>query len=190
MITTLFLVLGGPACGKSTLCKTILSRHDMIHISVGELLMLEIEKNTELGKTIYQYIQNSIIVPAKITFDIMIAEISKYPGKTILLDGYPRNQENNEYFKKNIPSSIILKKVLFLKCDDDLMIRRVTQRNQNNDKIRFDDDINVIKKRIHVFNTQTMIVVNEYNEKKQVVTLDCMQSPNDMVDSIEQLFMI
>lgn len=110
MNTILFFVLGGPACGKSTLCKKIIDKYDTIHISVGELLMKEIKKNTELGKIIYSYIKNSVIVPDKITFDILMIEVSNYYGKTILIDGYPRNIENNEYFKKNIPSNVIVKK--------------------------------------------------------------------------------
>lgn len=36
MNTRLFFILGGPACGKSTLCKQITSNYDIIHISAGQ----------------------------------------------------------------------------------------------------------------------------------------------------------
>lgn len=68
------------------------------------------------------------------------------------------------------------------------MIERVKNRNENNDQVRFDDNIDIIKKRIYTFNTQTMSVINEYNKQGLVIKLDCTRSPNDIFNSIEYLF--
>lgn len=188
--TKLYFVLGGPACGKSTLCKKIQKEFSFVHISVGELLMNEIEKESEIGNIIYEYIKNAIIVPNDITFNILMKEVSKYSGMAILVDGYPRNQENNAYFKKHVPSHITLEKVLFLDCDDNIMIERVKSRNHNNCVARFDDDPEIIKKRINTFKTQTMQVIDEYNNKKMLIHVDCSKHPDKIFDSIKHLFII
>ncbi|QKF93917.1 adenylate kinase/UMP-CMP kinase [Fadolivirus algeromassiliense] len=186
--TNIIVVLGGPACGKSTICKKITDNFDIVHISVGELLMQEIDKNTELGQNIFEYINKAVIVPPKITFDLFIRELSKYNGKTVLVDGYPRNQENHTYFKSNIPSNVNLKQILFLDCDVDVMINRVINRNKNSTKVRFDDDIEIIKKRIHIFNTQTMQVIDEYATKGIMIRIDCSKTPDEIFESIKYLF--
>jgi adenylate kinase len=175
METKLYFVLGGPASGKSTLCKKIIHENPgVIHISVGELLKNEIGKGMEVGQTIYDYIKAAKIVPDNITFDILMKELSKHDGKTILVDGYPRDTKNNDYFKTHKPMSMIVQKILFLDCHDHVMMERVIYRNGN----RFDDDIEIMKQRINMFRTQTMNVVH----------IDCIKTPNEIYDSIQYMF--
>ena len=191
METHLYFVLGGPACGKSTLCQKIINEKsvaNIIHISVGELLKNEIKKGTEIGKIIYEYIRNANIVPDNITFDVLIKEISQWFGKTILVDGYPRNKENNEYFKTHKPTNINVQNILFLDCDDNALIERVKHRNTNNEINRFDDDSEIIKKRINTFRTQTMQVIDEYKHQGMTIYIDCTKNPNEIFDSIKYLF--
>ena len=191
METKIYFILGGPACGKSTLCQKIINENtskNINHISVGELLMNEIKKESDIGKTIYEYIKNALIVPDNITFDILMNELSKYTDQIILIDGYPRNMENYEYFKTNCQSHIKVQKVLYLDCQDDVLIARVNNRNSNTKNSRFDDDIEIIKKRINTFRTQTIQVINEYETQGMIVHIDCTKNPNEIFDSIKHLF--
>lgn len=179
----LILVLGGPGCGKSTLCRKLANIYNLTHIPVGESLMREIEKNSEIGKIVEQHIKSAVIIPADITFNQFISEVNKYDNKIFLIDGYPRNQENNDYLLNNLPSNMRIIGLLYLQCSEELMIQRINNRKQQIERI--DNDDNLIKKRIHVFNQQTIPIIEEYKKKNLVVTIDCSENLDNIISSLK-----
>lgn len=180
----IILVLGGPGCGKSTLCKFLSNRYDLVHIPVGELLMREVENGSDLGNIISKYIKSAIIVPPKITFDKFINEISRYENTIFLVDGYPRNDDNNRYLVDNIPDNIKISKLLYLKCSEHIMMQRISKRKLSAPN-RIDNDIDVIKKRISTFYQQTVPVIKEYEKSGQVITIDCNGTVDNIINKIQ-----
>lgn len=181
-IKKIILVLGGPGCGKSTVCNLLAQKYGFTHIPLGQILMNEIDKGTEIGNIISKHIKSAVIIPPKITYDVFINEIMKYENDIYLIDGYPRNNANNEYLINNLPTNIKIIKLLYLKCDAKTMEERLYTRKQMTDRI--DNDIDIIKKRIISFFQQTLPVIESYN--KQVITIDCNDTIDNIINNIQK----
>ena len=171
-IVNVYLILGGPASGKTTWCinQCKINTTDenlFLHVPVGDLLKKEIETESYVGKFIFDCICKSIIVPDKITFDIMMIEILKliqiYEGRnvTLLLDGYPRNKENKEYFERHKPDYMKITKVIYIDCGKEEMVKRIEKRKEQ--LKRFDDKL--IEERFKIFESQTIPLLDEYDQK-------------------------
>ena len=170
-IINVYLILGGPASGKTTWCINQCRLHTddknvFLHVPVGDLLKREIESGSSVGKFIFDCMTKSIIVSEEITFDLMMKEINqlraKYSNKqiTLLLDGYPRNNANKEYFERHKPQDMKITKVIYICCDKEKMIERIEKRK---DQLkRFDDKL--IQARLKVFELQTIPLIHEYDQ--------------------------
>lgn len=178
-IVNAYLILGGPASGKTTWCKNYCENHTKkddiyIHVPVGELLKREIDSGSEVGKFIFDCMNKSIIVPANITFDIMMNEIEKCKLEksshagciTLLLDGYPRNKENKEYFYNHKPDNLIVSKVIYIECDKQTMIERIEKRKEQCD--RFDDKL--INGRMGAFELYTIPLLGDFDSNLIEIT--------------------
>ena len=47
-----------------------------------------------------------------------------------LIDGFPRNNENQEGWNKVMSDLVDMKFVMFLECDEDKMIERICKRSE------------------------------------------------------------
>lgn len=158
----------------------------MIHIPVGELLVREIEKDSDLGKIIAGYIKSAVIVPPDITFNAFMNAVSKYEKEnnlTILVDGYPRNYDNYRYLMNKMPNNMKISKIIYLKCNEDVMIERITKRKQSNPD-RIDNDIDIIKKRIKTFYEQTIPIIEEFEKENKVITIDSNNTIDNIIEKI------
>ena len=181
-------VFGGPACGKTSLCKKLEDYNDkIIHISVGQLLMEEIGKNTPDGHLIKHHIEQCIIVPPKVTFDILLKELNTLHLKTddtILLDGYPRDIENYMYYKQNAEKhGMNLTKVLYFSCPNNIMMERSYKRNKTT--IRVDSDMT--QKRIEAFHKVTVPMIKGF-PNHVLIEIDCSDSLEENFAKIKTLF--
>ena len=197
-------VIGGPACGKSSLCKSIIDHYNhnhngkkqIRHISVGELLKKEIASGSENGKLIINFINQSIIVPAELTFSLLLKELEfcrttreTQETQILLIDGYPRDKENKDYFDNHKPQFLNVLKVLYIECDKNIMMERSNRRSASNGlngEIRFDDSIKIIEERIKVFFSVTMNVIQEYNDNSAdlLLTVDGSKTPDEILHDV------
>lgn len=184
----IILVLGGPGCGKSTICNYLSKKYNLVHIPLGELLMQEAEKGSDIGNIISKHIKSAVIIPPKITFDVLINEINKYENKTFLVDGYPRNDDNNKYLINNMPNNMEIIKLIYLKCDENIMMERIMKRKQLTNRI--DNDLDIIKKRIAGFYELTVPIIEEYEKKGQVITIDCNDTIDNIINKMQDEFRI
>ena len=46
---TCFFVLGGPGCGKGTVCSHLVKKYGFVHLSAGDLLRAERDSGSENG---------------------------------------------------------------------------------------------------------------------------------------------
>ena len=54
------ILLGPPGSGKGTVSERLVQDYNLIHISAGEILREEVQKQTTLGKEIKKYIESTI----------------------------------------------------------------------------------------------------------------------------------
>ena len=89
---TNFVFIAPPAAGKGTQSKLLVDKYEYIHISTGDLLREEVEKNTALGIQI-----NEVISSGKLVDDNLVLRLLKSKliyvlnvNKPFIIDGFPR----------------------------------------------------------------------------------------------------
>ncbi|KAL0216682.1 hypothetical protein P9112_008866 [Eukaryota sp. TZLM1-RC] len=157
---TVISLLGGPGAGKGTQSKLLYERLGIIHISAGDLLRREIQSGSQHGALIDHMIKEGLIVPHEITVELLKAEILRFPGQTIIIDGFPRAIDQLEAFEKAVTR---FEFCLVLDCPEEVLRERLLERGRSSG--RSDDNVESIMKRFFVFKDQTQPVIHHFEEE-------------------------
>ena len=157
------------------MCKLLEDEYNFVHLSAGDLLREERQRaGSEYGELIETYIRDGRIVPVEITVNLLKRAMEKggWEKSKFLVDGFPRNMENLEGWKKATEGLVDEKFCLFLDCPASIMEERVLARGMTSG--RSDDNVESIRKRFKVFIESTMPIVDTYrdNGKLRVVKTD------------------
>jgi len=175
----IIFVLGGPGAGKSTQCKMLVENFGYVHLSAGDLLREEsATPGSKHGDLINKMITDGAIVPAEITIALLIQAIEKSGKEKFLIDGFPRNFENNSIFERDMLELVNIQFLLYFDCPEDIMEERLLSRAGNSGRI--DDNVESIRKRFAVFRQQTIPVVQHYQSKNKVVVINANQTISDV----------
>uniref|UniRef100_M8BB96 adenylate kinase n=1 Tax=Aegilops tauschii TaxID=37682 RepID=M8BB96_AEGTA len=175
-------VLGGPGSGKGTQCSRIASDFGFSHVSAGDLLRNEISAGTDQGEWILEIIREGRIVPSEITVELVRKAIESSTAKRVLIDGFPRCEENRIAFEKITGTEPDL--VLFFDCPEDEMVKRLLSRNQG----RVDDNIETIKKRLKVFESLNLPVVEYYSSRGKAHKINATGTEDEIFEAVRKLF--
>lgn len=158
------------------------------------------------GDMIATMIKNGEIVPSSVTVGLLKKAMIKHQDTThkFLIDGFPRNHENNANFEQQVSSfyntffvmifssisvhtllvSLLLirfqigqdavKFVLFFECSEEVMLERLTTRGATSG--RTDDNLESIKLRFKTYINQSLPVI-DYYEKLTKVRRVCFMLP-------------
>lgn len=85
------IFIAPPSAGKGTYSDILSNNYGYEHISTGELLRKEVEKNTELGNKISTIMSSGTLISDDLVLEILENRIKEVGNKCIILDGVPRN---------------------------------------------------------------------------------------------------
>ncbi|MBP1638092.1 MAG: adenylate kinase [Bacteroidetes bacterium] len=182
------IIFGAPGSGKGTQSDLIVTKYNLTHLSTGDLLRKEIADNTELGKTIYQYISQGQLVPDKMIIDILAKKLDEL--KTVetdgtILDGFPRTLQQAEALEKLLAQNGTQTDILIdLHVDEQELITRLLKRGETSG--RSDDNIETIKKRLDVYHSQTCPVSDYYKKLGKFVEILGMGTIDDIFGRISK----
>ena len=161
------VIFGAPGSGKGTQSERIVEKYGINHISTGDVLRAEIKNGTELGKTAKGYIDQGQLIPDELMIDILSSVFDSFKdSKGVIFDGFPRTIAQAEALKKMLAErgQDVSVMVDLEVPEDELMVRLI---KRGKDSGRADDNEETIKKRLHVYHSQTAPLIDWYkNEKK------------------------
>ena len=161
------VIFGAPGSGKGTQSERIVEKYGINHISTGDVLRAEIKNGTELGKTAKGYIDQGQLIPDELMIDILASVFDSFKdSKGVIFDGFPRTIAQAEALKKMVAErgQDVSVMVDLEVPEDELMVRLI---KRGKDSGRADDNEETIKKRLHVYHSQTAPLIDWYkNEKK------------------------
>ena len=168
------VLLGGPGAGKGTQAQILQKQFGYRQISTGDLLRAHVTKGTELGKAADGFMKAGALVPDDLIIKMVEGELQ---GDTALLfDGFPRTVAQAQALDAllesrgpGLPGAVYHEKFSPPKvagvCDDDggPLIQRP------------DDNAETIKKRLDVFERETMPLVAYYRADGRLTSIDATQ---------------
>jgi len=167
-------VLGGPGSGKGTQCSNIVKNFHFVHLSAGDLLREEMNSGSKHGEMIQTMIKNGEIVPSEVTVGLLWKAMQNSEKKRFLIDGFPRNEENNSSWENQMSEKVDFRFILFFDCPEEVMQDRVLKRGESSG--RTDDNLDSIKKRFNTYLNSTLPVVDAYEKQNRVVRVNADRS--------------
>ncbi|MBL7836529.1 MAG: adenylate kinase [Bacteroidetes bacterium] len=182
------VLFGPPGAGKGTQSQKLVEAFKLVHLSTGDIFRYNIKNNTELGMLAKSYMDKGNLVPDEVTINMLEAEVKKYPeAKGFIFDGFPRTTAQAvalDNFLNSMNTSISL--MLALQVEEEELIKRLLLRGQ--DSGRADDtDESIIRNRIRVYNEQTAVAADFYNQQGKYHSVNGVGSVDEIFDRLSSV---
>ncbi|RZN49005.1 adenylate kinase [archaeon] len=204
------ILLGKPGGGKGTQAKMLTERLGIPQISTGDILREAVKHQTPLGIEAKKFMDAGLLVPDCLIKDLIKERLSQEDTKDgFIFDGFPRNlaqARDLEQISGDLGFSI--DKVVYIDVPTEKIVRRLSGRRtcscgavyhvESNPPEeqgvcdacggtlyqRDDDKEDVIKARIEQYEKQTKPLIDHYDEKGILVTIDGDQPIDDVFSEI------
>jgi adenylate kinase len=181
------ILLGPPGAGKGTQAKILVEAYGIPQLSTGDILRSAIAAKTPLGIEAKAIVDRGDLVSDAIVNGIVSERLDAddcRPG--FILDGFPRTIAQAEALDQMlIEKNAALDAVIEIKADADELVRRVIQRAQESGGARADDNEDVLRKRLGVYQEQTAPLVQYYAGKGLLRTVDGMEPVEQVTAAIK-----
>ena len=186
------LLLGPPGGGKGTQAKFLMKRYSIPQISTGDMLREHVNNKTQLGKEAKKFMNEGKLVPDEVILGMMRVKLNEEScANGYILDGFPRTipqAEGLESLLLELQQSI--NSVIVIKVNDRTIIDRMGGRRVHPESgrvyhvkfnppkvegkddetgddliLRTDDEESTVKKRLEVYHTETSPLIEFYNKK-------------------------
>ena len=166
------ILFGPPGAGKGTQAKYLVKKLDGFQISTGDILRDEIKKESEIGRTIINYMNEGKFVDDKIVNSLIKKVVfDKQKKGKLIFDGYPRTLDqakNLDLWLTNSDQKIDF--IFFLNVNKETIIKRIEKRKILEN--RTDDDLNTILKKYDKYMETTRPVLDFYNKNSNFCEID------------------
>lgn len=179
-------MLRGPGAGKGTQCAKLVADYGFIHLSAGDLLRAEIASGSEHGEMISDIIKNGQIVPVAITCGLIrnAMQAAGWADCKFLVDGFPRNEDNDSGWHEVMGNSIELAGVLHFVVEEEALIARIQERSQSSG--RTDDNMETLRKRLQQYQEGNIPIVERYAQQGLVITINGLQEIEAVYEEVKR----
>jgi len=195
------VILGGPGAGKGTQAQSLCHHLGISEISTSNILREAIASGTELGRQAKIYVEKGELVPDPILIEFMRTRLTQ-PDAALgwLLEGYPRTAfqaEELDFLLDDL--GLQLDWAIYLQVTDTVMMSRCLGRQASvgeasaptlparaSSESRLDDQPQIIQRRINLFYERTMPMLEYYDYRQRLLTINADQSPQQVQQEILQ----
>lgn len=209
--TMKIIMLGAPGAGKGTQAKMIADKYGVPHISTGDIFRANIKNGTQLGMEAKEYMDKGLLVPDELTVKILLDRVAADDCVNgYVLDGFPRTIPQAEVLDKalagmgdsidyaidvDVPDENIVKRMsgrrACLSCGATYHIEHVPPKSEGIcDRcgkelvLRDDDKPETVLNRLKVYHDQTQPLIDFYNAKGVLRTVDGTKPMQEVFASI------
>ena len=208
------VLLGPPGAGKGTQAVRLVEKYEIPHISTGDIFRKNIKEGTELGKKAQEYMNAGALVPDELVVDLVKDRLQQDDCKNgFLLDGFPRTIPQAESLTEalaangeaidfalnvDVPDANIVNRMAgrraCLKCGATYHIQFAAPKKEGIcDKcgselvLRDDDKPETVQKRLEIYHDQTHPLIEYYEKKGVLHTVDGTQTMEDVFKNITDI---
>ncbi len=160
------VLFGPPGAGKGTQSLKLIEKYKLVHLSTGDILRSEVAAKTALGNEAKKLMDQGLLVPDEVVIGMIESKVdANRQAKGFIFDGFPRTTEQAQALDRLLErknSEITM--MLSLEVEDEELIKRLLNRGKDSGR---PDDKNeeVIRKRIHEYNSKTAPLKSYYSEQ-------------------------
>ena len=207
-----FIIMGIQGSGKSTQAKLLADDLNLEHISVGDIFRWNVQHHTKLGAQVRRIIAGGHLVDDDLVESVVRDRLAEHDWNFgFIIDGFPRNARQAEFFLESydidgvinlaLPDEEVQRRVLARRLcsqcglDYNLMLDRPKQTDTcdvcGGDLVaRADDNPAALAVRLSEYHEQTRPVIEIFQRKEFVATIDATRPVSDVQTSIRQRFAI
>lgn len=205
------IMLGAPGAGKGTQAKQIAKKFSVPHISTGDIFRANIKENTELGRRAKEYMDQGMLVPDSLTLELIMDRFQNPDcADGYVLDGFPRTIPQAEVLDQelaklhdqidhaidvDVPDENIIRRMggrrACVSCGATYHIEYIKPHKEGicDDcgqelVLRDDDKPETVGKRLDVYHEQTQPLIDFYDHKGILRTVDGTQDMQDVFGAI------
>ena len=195
------VLLGAPGAGKGTQAVFLKERHNLAHISTGDIFRQNLKDKTPLGLEAKKYMDEGKLVPDEIVMKMVGEKLAGFkPDEGFMLDGFPRTVAQAEFLEGQTK----IDGVILFDVPDDAIVKRLSSRavcrecgNVTNihehDKCpscggelyrRDDDKEETIRQRLKVYHEQTEELADFYRARNLLLEIDATGMPEEVFSRV------
>ncbi len=205
------IILGAPGAGKGTQARIISEKFGIPNISTGDIFRANIKNGTQLGMEAKKYMDQGLLVPDELTVKILLDRVGQEDCKNgYILDGFPRNIPQAQVLDKaleerkekldyainvDVPDENIIKRMsgrrACMGCGATYHIEHIPPKAEGicdtcgqELVLRDDDKPKTVKNRLDVYHEQTQPLIEFYEAKGILNTVDGTKDMKDVSAAI------
>lgn len=205
------MLYGAPGSGKGTQAEVLCERFSIPHIATGDILRAEVRSGSELGRRAKAIMDSGALVPDEVVIDIVRARLQQPDcAAGFVLDGFPRTlpqAEGLDRVLRDLGRSI--DRIVYLRVAQEELVARLADRwicptcgrtyslrenppaegmtcSDDGTKLiqRDDDKPEAVRKRIQVYEQETLPVLDHYRPTGRVREVDGVGEVTDVTARI------
>ena len=208
------ILLGAPGAGKGTQAEIICAKLNIPSISTGNILRAAVKDGTEMGLKAKSFMDAGALVPDEVIIGIIHDRLDEDDCKNgYILDGFPRTIPQAESLTEalaangeaidfalnvDVPDANIVNRMAgrraCLKCGATYHIQFAAPKKEGIcDKcgselvLRDDDKPETVQKRLEIYHDQTHPLIEYYEKKGVLHTVDGTQTMEDVFKNITDI---
>jgi adenylate kinase len=205
-----FIIMGIQGSGKGTQAKLLADDLDLEHLSVGDIFRWNVQHHTKLGAQVKRIMASGYLVGDDLVESVVRERLSAHDWNFgFIVDGFPRNARQAEFFLESydidgvinlhLPDEEVHRRVLARRlCSQcGLDYNLIAHRPQSEDTCdvcqgtliaRADDNPEALAVRLSEYHEQTRPLIEIFQRKEYVATIDATLPVGDVQATIRQSF--
>ena len=204
-----YVIMGVQGSGKGTQAKLMVDAYDLVHISVGDIFRFHVQNHTKIGAQVQRIMESGQLVGDELVESLVQDRLEQHDWNYgFVVDGFPRNERQAEFFLE----SFDIDGVINLHLPDEEVERRVLARRVCDQcgldynlighspevadtcdvcgghlVARADDNPEALAKRLADYHAKTKPVIEIFERKEFVYTIDATPAIPDVFTEICRL---
>jgi adenylate kinase len=187
------ILLGPPGAGKGTQAQRLVEKHRIVQLSTGDMLRAAVAAGTPVGLRAKSIMEAGQLVPDEVVVAIIADRIDQPDARRgFVLDGFPRTVPQAQALDRLLAErGLRLDGVIELKVDEGILLKRIETRvaemTLRGEKLRADDNPEVLKGRLTAYRAQTAPLADYYAGLGQLRSVDGMAAIDAVTAAIDRI---